>query len=185
MCIRGRKTSPTHTFVVQEPVTYLSGCCILCVIQKKGLHFGRERSKHCAADAVLTCEVAQAQLAQAVVAVPPVVEEDGQRVAAVVQLGAADDPEVLQRQIVELVEGHQHVAGHFSDGLRGEKEDGVVTLKQRGEHYSLLLEPCVTPRTQLRHWCVPRYLCEGLFAFGNVKVKKTLETLSKMIQMSA
>lgn len=66
---------------------------------------------------VLTCEVAQAQLSQAVVAVPPVVEEDGQRVAAVVQLGAPDNPEVLQRQIVELVEGHQHVAGHFSDGL--------------------------------------------------------------------
>lgn len=57
-----------------------------------------------------------------------------------------------------------------------------MTLKQRREHYSLVLEPCVT---QLRHWCVPRYLCEDLFAFGNVKLIKTLEALSKMIQMSA
>lgn len=106
---------------------------------------GRKTSRiHTFVDTVLTCQVAQAQLSQAVVAVPPVVEEDGQRVAAVVQLGAPDDPEVLQRQIVELVEGHQHVAGHFSDGLRGEKEHGAVTLKQRRENYSCLLEPCLT-----------------------------------------
>lgn len=72
----------------------------------------------------LTCEVAQAQLPQAVVAVPPVVEEDGQRVAALIQLGAADDPQVLQRQVVELVEGHQHVAGHLSDGLGHKKKKG-------------------------------------------------------------
>lgn len=85
----------------------------------------------CVVGNVLTCEVAQPQLSQAVVAVPPVVEEDGQRVAAVVQLGAPDDPQVLQRQVVELVEGHQHVAGHFSDGLRGEREGGAVTLKRR------------------------------------------------------
>ena len=64
---------------------------------------------------VLTCEVAQAELPQPVVAVPSVVEEDGQRVATLVQFGASDDPEVLQRQVVELVESHQHVAGHFSD----------------------------------------------------------------------
>lgn len=41
---------------------------------------------------ILTCEVAQAQLPQAVVPVPPVVEEDGQRVATLVQFGASDDP---------------------------------------------------------------------------------------------
>ena len=63
----------------------------------------------------LTCEVAEAQLPQAVVPVPPVVEEDGQRVASLVELGAPDDPKVLQRQIVELVESDQHVAGHLSD----------------------------------------------------------------------
>lgn len=72
----------------------------------------------------LTCEVAQAQLPQAVVAVPPVVEEDGQRVAALVELGAADDPQVLQWQVVELVEGHQYVAGHLSDGLGHKKKKG-------------------------------------------------------------
>lgn len=64
---------------------------------------------------VLTCEVAQSELPQAVVPVPPVVEEDGQRVATLVQFGASDDPEVLQWQVVELVESHQHVAGYFSD----------------------------------------------------------------------
>lgn len=64
---------------------------------------------------ILTCEVAQAQLPQAVVPVSPVVEEDGQRVATLVQLGAADDPQVLQGQVVELVESYQHVAGDFSD----------------------------------------------------------------------
>lgn len=39
-----------------------------------------------------TCEVAQAQLPQAVVPVPPVVQEDGQGVAALVQFGAPHDP---------------------------------------------------------------------------------------------
>lgn len=51
------------------------------------------------------------------VSVPPVVEEDGQRVAVLVQLGAPDDAQVLQRQVVELVESHQDVAGHLPDGL--------------------------------------------------------------------
>lgn len=71
---------------------------------------------------VLTCEVAQAELPQAVVSVPSVVEEDGQRIATLVEFGASDDPQVLQRQIVELVESHQHVAGHFSDWLHGNKK---------------------------------------------------------------
>lgn len=75
-----------------------------------------------------TCEVAQAQLPQAVVAVPPVVEEDGQRVAALVQLGAPDDAQVLQRQVVKLVEGHQHVAGHLPDRLRRSREDGNLSV---------------------------------------------------------
>ncbi len=41
---------------------------------------------------ILTCEVAQAQLPQTVVPVPPVVQEDGQRVATLIQFGASDDP---------------------------------------------------------------------------------------------
>lgn len=71
---------------------------------------------------VLTCEVAEAQLLQAVVPVPPVVEEDGQRVASLVQFGASDDAQVLQRQMFELVEGHQDVTGHFSYRLHGGKK---------------------------------------------------------------
>lgn len=67
----------------------------------------------------LTRQVAEAQLPQAVEAVPPVVEEDGQSVAALVQLGASDDPQVLQRQGLELIERHQHIARHFSYGLQG------------------------------------------------------------------
>lgn len=72
---------------------------------------------------VPTCEVAQAQLPQAVVAVPSVVEEDGQRIAALIQRDASNDPQVLQRQVVKLVEGHQHIAGHFSDGLQNQNRD--------------------------------------------------------------
>jgi len=88
----------------------------------------------------LTCEVAQAQLPQAVVPVPPVVEEDGQRVAPLVQLGSPDDPQVLQRQVVELVESHQHVAGHFSDRLRDKKtEEWILNMSLRLRF--LLLRP--------------------------------------------
>lgn len=76
---------------------------------------------------VHTCEVAQAQLPQAIVAVPSVVEEDSQRVATLVQCDASDDPQVLQRQVVELVERHQHVAGHFSDGLQNQNREINLT----------------------------------------------------------
>lgn len=75
-----------------------------------------------ASDFGRTCEAAKAQLLQPVVAVPPVVEEDGERVAALVQRGASDDAQVLQRQVLELIQRHQDVAGHLSDGLQGEKD---------------------------------------------------------------
>lgn len=71
----------------------------------------------------LTRQVAEAQLPQAVEAVSPVVEEDGQSVAALVQLCASDDPQVLQRQVLELIQRHQHVARHFSYGLCGKGKD--------------------------------------------------------------
>ena len=77
-----------------------------------------------AAAALLTCEVAEAQLAEAVVAVTPVVEEDGEGVATLVQLGAPHDAQVLQRQVVELVQRHQDVAGHLPDGLGTEERGG-------------------------------------------------------------
>ena len=65
----------------------------------------------------LTCEVFQAQLAQAKVSITSVVEEDCKRVAVLIQLGSSDDPQVLQWQIVKLVQSHQHIACHFSDRL--------------------------------------------------------------------
>lgn len=74
----------------------------------------------------LTCEVFQTQLAQAGVSIPSVVEEDGEGVAVLVQLGSSDDPQVLQRQVVKLVQGHQHIACHFPDRLRTEKMGGVL-----------------------------------------------------------
>lgn len=70
----------------------------------------------------LTCEVFQTQLAQAEVPITSVVEEDCEGVAILVQLGPSDDPQVLQRQVVKLVQGHQHVACHFSDGLWTESQ---------------------------------------------------------------
>lgn len=76
---------------------------------------------------VHTCEVAQAQLPQAVVAIPSVVEEDGQRIATLVQRDASDDPQVLQWQVVKLVERHQHVASHFSDGLQNQNREMNLT----------------------------------------------------------
>ncbi len=65
----------------------------------------------------LTCEVFQTQLTQAKISITSVVEEDCKGVPVLVQLGSSDDPQVLQRQVVELVQGHQHIACHFSDWL--------------------------------------------------------------------
>lgn len=65
----------------------------------------------------LTCQVLQTELAQAEVSVTSVVEEDCKGVAVFIQLGSADDPQVLQRQVVKLVQGNQHIACHFADRL--------------------------------------------------------------------
>lgn len=74
----------------------------------------------------LTCEVLQAELTQAKVSVPPVIEEDCQRVAVLIQLGPANDPQVLQRQVVKLVKGDQYVARHFADRLqKGRRREKV------------------------------------------------------------
>lgn len=70
-----------------------------------------------------TCEVLQAELTQAKVPVPPVIEEDCQRVAVLVQLGPTDDPQILQWQVVKLVQSHQHVARHFADRLQKERKE--------------------------------------------------------------
>lgn len=54
----------------------------------------------------LTCQVLQAELAKAGVAIPSVIEEDCESVAIFIQFRSADDPQVLQRQVVKLVQGH-------------------------------------------------------------------------------
>ena len=64
-----------------------------------------------------TCKVPQPQLSETKVSVSSVVEEDGERVAVLVQFGSPNDPEVLQGQVVKLVEGHEHVTSHLPDGL--------------------------------------------------------------------
>lgn len=54
----------------------------------------------------LTCQVFQAELAKAEVPITSVIEEDGEGVAIFIQFCSADDPQVLQRQVVKLVQGH-------------------------------------------------------------------------------
>lgn len=54
----------------------------------------------------LTCQVFQAELAKAGVAITSVIEKDGEGIAIFIQFSTADDPQVLQRQVVKLVQGH-------------------------------------------------------------------------------
>lgn len=54
----------------------------------------------------LTCQVFQAELAKAGVPITSVIEEDGEGVAIFIQFCSTDDPQVLQRQVVKLVQGH-------------------------------------------------------------------------------
>lgn len=89
----------------------------------------------------LTCEVAEAQLPQAVVTIPSVIEEDGQSVAAFVQFGASHDAQILQWQVVELVQSHQHVAGHFSDRLRRNKESSGINIRPDQTAFTLATSP--------------------------------------------
>lgn len=69
----------------------------------------------------LACEVAQAQLPQAEVSITSVVEKNSKGVPVLVELVSTDDPQVLQGQVVELVQSHQHVACHLSDRLQTHK----------------------------------------------------------------
>lgn len=70
-----------------------------------------------------TCELVEAELAQGVRGVGVVVEQHEERVLLLVELGAADDAQVLQRQRGEDVHGDQDVARHLPDGLRGRDGD--------------------------------------------------------------
>lgn len=79
----------------------------------------------------LTCEVLEAELTQAEVAVSPVVEEDGQRVAVFVQPGPANDAQILQGQIFELIQRHEHVTGHLPNGLQTGQSKAINQTAQR------------------------------------------------------
>ena len=46
-----------------------------------------------------------------------VVDHHSQSVAALIQCGASDDTQVVERKATELVDGEQDVARHLSDGL--------------------------------------------------------------------
>jgi len=69
---------------------------------------------------LLACEIFKAQLPQAEVSISSVIEEDRKGVAVLVQLGSTNYPQVFQRQVIKLVQRHQHIARHFSDRLQTE-----------------------------------------------------------------
>lgn len=65
----------------------------------------------------LTCELGKAELAQSVAGVGVVVQHDEDGKLPVVHLGAPHHAEVGQGQRGELIHGHEHIAGHFSNPL--------------------------------------------------------------------
>lgn len=70
-----------------------------------------------------TCEVCQAELSKAVWTLFLVVDHHSQGVVAIVQSGASDDAEVVQRDAAELVDSKQNVARHFLNRLNTNKEN--------------------------------------------------------------
>lgn len=64
-------------------------------------HLSKQEVSQC-----LTCQVFQTELAKAGVPITSVIEEDCESVAIFIQFGSTDDPQVLQRQVVKLVQGH-------------------------------------------------------------------------------
>lgn len=83
----------------------------ICLVRNRGTQTDKD-----------TCQVLEAELSEAEGAISSVVEKDGQSVASFIQFSATDDPQVLQRKIVELIQSHQHVTRHLTDGLRRYKE---------------------------------------------------------------
>lgn len=79
----------------------------------------------------LTCEVLEAELTETEVAVSAVVEEDSQRVAVFVQPGAANDAQILQGQVFKLIQRHEHVSGHFTNGLQTGQSKAINQTAQR------------------------------------------------------
>lgn len=77
-----------------------------------------------------TCEVLEAELAQSKMAVSAVVKEDGEGIAVLVEPCTTDDAQVLKRQIIKLIQSHQHITRHLPDGL--EKK-----MREKKRHISM------------------------------------------------
>lgn len=58
-----------------------------------------------------------------------VVDHHSQSVAALVQRGASDDAQVVEREATELVDSEQDVARHLSDGLKKKKKEKLKKRK--------------------------------------------------------
>lgn len=61
----------------------------------------------------------KAQFLQAMLPLLLVVDHHSQSVLVLVQRGASDDAQMVQRQAAELVDGEQDVACHLPDRLQG------------------------------------------------------------------
>lgn len=77
---------------------------------------------------LLACKVFKTQLSKAEVSISSVIQKDCKRVAVLIKLGSSNDPQVLQRQVVKLVQSHQHIARHFSYRLLKELGKKVLML---------------------------------------------------------
>lgn len=62
------------------------------------------------------CEVLKAKLTEAKVSVSAVVEEDCQSISVFIQPGATDDAKILQGKIFKLIQCHEHIASHLTNG---------------------------------------------------------------------
>ena len=70
----------------------------------------------------LTCQVGEPQVSQPGGAVLGVVEQDGEGEVFVVQRVPADDPQLVQGNVLHLVHADEDVACHLADGLEGRRQ---------------------------------------------------------------
>lgn len=80
--------------------------------------------------------MSQAQLLESMLPILLVVDHYGQSVFVLVQLGASDDTQVVQRQAAELIDSQQDVPCHLSDGLSGYKS---ITKRNERKYWDLKL----------------------------------------------
>lgn len=76
---------------------------------------------------LLTCQICEPQLPQAVGAILGVVEEDREGETSFIKAVSSDDPELSQRNLLKVVHSNEDIAGHLADGLEDKKEE--FTLK--------------------------------------------------------